>query len=199
MAIIAPTQKMVAPRGESVMTITWTGLTLRTGTCTCPGASPVLNWLTGTHGLVAANIGSIHWLVPTGGTAGMYQLTAVGSTTTATFSLVSGNATLVTAVACTLGDIGAPFSQSDASLDRMLQVHGTFGASGNLALNGSIDGINYAVLADNAGTLLNITTTKVRNVFDGPLFYQPTVTVGDGTTSLTAIMLFRIQLLRPIA
>lgn len=198
MARITPVIATPGARGDSVLTVTWAGLTLRSGTCTCPGGAGTLNWLTGAHGLTALDIGLIHYLTPAGGTAGLYQMTAYGSATTATFVLIGGNAAAVTTVACTLGDIGSAFSQSDASLDRMLQVHGTFGAAGNLAMQGSLDGTNYAVAADNSGTLLNITTTKVRNVFDGPLFYSPVITAGDGTTSLTAILMLRIQMLRPV-
>lgn len=197
MAVIQPTLQHF--NKDTCATITWAGLTLRTGTCTCPGGNTTLNWLSGAHGLTpvdAAN-SAIMYLAPTGGTAGLYKLTAYLSATTATFSYIGGgNAAAVTSVACTMGDVGAAYSQPDAALDRTLQVHGTFGASGSLSLYGSNDNANYAISKDNTGTALTITNITVRNVFDGPMYYVPMVTVGDGTTSLTAILALRIQLPR---
>lgn len=193
MAVIQPI--IARMNRDTCATITWPGLTMRTGTCSCPGASTTLNWLTGAHGLVAANIGTVMYLAPTGGTAGLYQLTAVLSATTATFVLTTGNAAAV-AAACNMGDVGGAYSQPDAVLDRILQVHGTFGASGTLSMYGSNDNINYAVLKDNTGTNLTVTNLTVRNVFDGPLFCAPMITAGDATTSLSAILALRIQLPR---
>ena len=195
MAVIQPTVTRL--NKDTCALITWSNLTLRSGTFTSVGASPVLNWLTGLHGLLAKDIGTVHYLTPAGGTTGLYQLTAVGSTTTATFSFVTGNLAAVTvAAAVTLGDIGGAYSQADAVLDRTLQVHGVFGASGSISMYGTNDALNFAVLKDNAGVGLAVTTTTVRNVFDGPLYFQPMVTVGDATTSLNAILLLRIQLPR---
>lgn len=196
MAVIQPVKTHA--NADTCAIVTWSGLTLRTGTCTCPGSSPTLNWLTGAHGLVAANIGTSMYLAPTGGTAGVYTLSAVGSATTATFALVGGNAAAVTSVACSLGDVGAPYSQPDAALDRTLQVHGVFGAAGSLSYYGSNDNANFAISKDNTGTALSVTTITVRNVFDGPLFATPMVTAGDATTNLTAIVVLRIQLPRAI-
>lgn len=194
MAVIQPVLQHL--NKDTCATITWNGLTLRSGTCTCPGASPVLNWLSGAHGLVAANVGTSMYLAPTGGTAGLYQMTAYISPTQATFTLVGGNAAAVTAVACAMGDVGAPYSQPDAALDRTLQVHGTFGAGGTLSMYGSNDNNNFAVSKDNTGTALSCSNVTVRNVFDGPLYYVPMVTAGDVTTNLTAILALRIQLPR---
>jgi len=195
MAVIQPVIAHV--NKDTCVTVTWSGLTLRSGTCTCPGSSPTLNWLTGAHGLVAINVGATIWIAPTGGTAGLYTMTAYGSATTATFSLIGGNAAAVTSAAATMGDVGAPYSQPDGAIDRSLQVHGTFGASGALSLFGSNDNANFAISKDNTGNALTCTTIVVRNVFDGPLFFIPAVQVGDGTTSLTAILCMRVQLPRP--
>jgi hypothetical protein len=123
-------------------------------------------------------------------------ITAVPSTTTFTATPVGFNSTTVTSVAATVGDIGAPYSQEDASLDRTIQTHGTFGAAGSLSLYGSNDAANWAVSKDNTGAALAMTSVTCRNVFDGPLFYSPMVTTGDGTTSLNCLLLLRIQLPR---
>jgi hypothetical protein len=95
------------------------------------------------------------------------------------------------------GSTGAAFMQGDWCGDRTAQVDGIFGAGGSLAIEGSIDGSNWVVLSDNTGNALNVTSLKVRNVFDAPLYFRPHVTVGDGTTSLRLILLIRRQLARP--
>ncbi len=196
MAVIQPV--IAHLNKDTCATVSWSGLTLRSGTCTCSGGSPALNWLSGAHGLTQQNVGVTMWLSPTGGTVGLYTMTAYGSAATATFALVGGgNAVAVTSVACAMGDVGGVYSQPDAALDRTLQVHGTFGAGGNLSFYGSNDNMNFAIAKDNTGTALSVTNITVRNVFDGPLFYVPMVTVGDATTNLTSILAMRIQLPRP--
>ncbi len=179
---------------DTCVIASWLNLALHIGTCTVSGG--VLSWLTGTHGFVSNDIGSTAYFTPTGGTAGLYAITSVPSTTTLTATPVGFSASNVTSVACSVGDIGAPYSQEDACLDRTLQVHGTFGASGSIGLYGSNDAANWYIASDNTGTALSLTSVKVRNVFDGPLFYSPMVTVGDATTNLNAIMVFRTQLPR---
>ena len=197
MAVIQPVKTHA--NGDTCAVISWSNLMLRTGgLATCPGSSPLLTWSGAVHGLVAANVGTSMYLTPTGGTAGVYALASVTSATGATFNLVGGNAAVVAGVACTLGDVGAPYSQPDAALDRTLQVHGTFGASGSLSYYGSNDNINFAPSKDNTGAALNCTTTTVRNVFDGPLYATPMITTGDATTNLNAIVVLRIQLPRAI-
>jgi hypothetical protein len=104
---------------------------------------------------------------------------------------------LVTWSGITNGNMGAAFMQGDWCGDRTAQVDGTFGVGGSLAIEGSIDGVNWYVLSDNTGNTLNVTSLKVRNVFDAPLYFRPHVTTGDGTTSLNMRLMMRRQLARP--
>jgi hypothetical protein len=79
---------------------------------------------------------------------------------------------------------GAPFEMPGGA-DRSIQfTGGTFGAGGNIVLEGSNVGVNYQTLRptrqpDQQGGRL------------APRFMRPRVTAGDGTTSLTATLLVR--------
>lgn len=87
-------------------------------------------------------------------------------------------------------DNGSPFAVPRYA-DRSVQVFGTFGASGNLRIQGSNDGVNWAVLTDPQGNDLNITTAKIEMVTEVTVFIRPLITAGDGTTNLTCILLAR--------
>ena len=69
--------------------------------------------------------------------------------------------------------------------DRSVHVFGTFGAAGNLRIEGSYDGTNYAALADAQGNVLDITTAKIEEITVPTPYLRARVTAGDGTTSLT--------------
>ena len=69
--------------------------------------------------------------------------------------------------------------------DRSVQVLGTFGAAGNLRVEGSNDGgTTYAVLSDPQGNALNVTAAKVEAITEVTLLTRPFITAGDGTTDL---------------
>lgn len=92
------------------------------------------------------------------------------------------------------GDIGVPvdeLSNVASFADRTVQVEGTFGAGGNCAITGSIDGINYEVLHDPSMVALNITTPKILAILEATRKINPQVTAGDGTTSLTVSVFMR--------
>jgi hypothetical protein len=92
------------------------------------------------------------------------------------------------------GDIGvAVDDQSNVSghADRTVQAEGVFGAGGNVAITGSIDGVNYEVLNDPSSTPLNITSPKIRSILEAPRSIRPQVTAGDGTTSVTVSIFMR--------
>ncbi|APB99029.1 hypothetical protein [Polynucleobacter asymbioticus] len=180
---------------DTCISVSWYNLAFHIGTCTVTGGN--LLTFTGTHGFVSADIGQVAYFTPTGGTTGLYTIATVPSGSSLTAIPMGFTATNVGSVACSVGDIGGTYSQGDAALDRTLQVHGTFGASGSISMFGSNDAANWYVSSDNTGALLNVTSIKVRNVFDGPLYYAPIVTAGDATTNLNSIMVFRIQLPRP--
>jgi len=66
---------------------------------------------------------------------------------------------------------------------------GTFGAGGSVAIEGSNDGTNWAVLRDGTGTDIALTAaTIVRDILENTRFIRPRVTAGDGTTSLNVII-----------
>lgn len=88
------------------------------------------------------------------------------------------------------GDTGNPIEMPSFA-DRSIQVVGTFGAGGNLRIQGSNDGTNYATLTDPQGNDLNITAAKIEQVTEVVRWIRPNVTAGDGTTNLTVILLVR--------
>lgn len=77
--------------------------------------------------------------------------------------------------------------------DRSIQVTGTFGAGGTVAIEGSIDGTNYVVLTDPQGNDLNITSSskRIEAIAEMTRYIRPRVTAGDGTTSLVVWLLAR--------
>jgi hypothetical protein len=88
------------------------------------------------------------------------------------------------------GDTGVPVEMPGFA-DRSVQVEGTFGSGGNLRIQGSNNGTKYLPLTDPQGNDLNITTAKIEQVTEVVRWIRPNVTAGDGTTSLTVILLVR--------
>lgn len=87
-------------------------------------------------------------------------------------------------------DDGDPVAMSAYS-DRSVQVTGTFGVGGNCRIQGSNDGVNWAVLTDPQGNDLNITSAKIEAVLEVTRLIRPLITAGDGTTNLAVTMLCR--------
>lgn len=75
--------------------------------------------------------------------------------------------------------------------DRTMQVTGTFGAGGNLRVEGSLDASNYAALNDAFGNALNLTAAGVKSIAEVPLLTRPNATAGDGTTDLDVTIIAR--------
>ena len=88
------------------------------------------------------------------------------------------------------GDDGQPIELANFA-DRSVQVFGTFGAGGNVRIEGSIDGTNYAPLTDPQGNNLDINTAKIEAVIELVRWIRPVVTAGDGSTALTVTMLLK--------
>lgn len=88
------------------------------------------------------------------------------------------------------GDEGRPFELANFA-DRTVQVSGDFGVGGNVKIEGSIDGVNYAVLTDPQGNDLNILSGKIESVTELVRYIRPVVTAGDGSTLLNITMLAR--------
>ena len=86
-------------------------------------------------------------------------------------------------------DVGAPIQQAAWS-EKTWHAVGTFGAGGNITIEGSNDGTNWSPISTRQGTTpLNLTAALAMNTSqDRPVFLRPRVTAGDGTTSLTVIV-----------
>lgn len=86
-------------------------------------------------------------------------------------------------------DVGAASSGFRLS-DKAVQWFGTFGAGGSISIEGSNDGgTTWAVLKDPNGTDLSaLVAADVRAILENPQMIRPVVAGGDGTTSLTVIL-----------
>lgn len=89
------------------------------------------------------------------------------------------------------GDDGTPIDAPDFE-PAEIQVKGTFGAGGNVRIEGSLDdGTTYAALNDAQGNALDVAAAKIERVQETTAKMRPRVTAGDGTTNLTVIMRLR--------
>lgn len=89
------------------------------------------------------------------------------------------------------GDQSSSHSGSRLS-DKTVQVLGVFGTGGSVNIEGSNDGgTTWAILNDSRGegSALTFTAADVRVVNEVPDLIRANVTAGDGTTSLTVIIL----------
>jgi hypothetical protein len=77
--------------------------------------------------------------------------------------------------------------------DKTVAITGTFGAGGNVAMEGSLDGANFFTLTDPQGNLLNIPAAGpfIKAITEAVIQIRPHVTGGDGTTSLTVTLFQR--------
>lgn len=87
------------------------------------------------------------------------------------------------------GDVGQSIEMFKYT-DRTIQVFGTFGAGGTATAKGSLDGTNWATLADPNGNDLAVTTAKIETVMEATRYFRPEA-AGDGTTSLTVFLQYR--------
>jgi hypothetical protein len=78
--------------------------------------------------------------------------------------------------------------------DRSVHVFGTFGAGGNIVLEGSNEDVptpSNAVTLDDTrgmGNSLTFNAKDIRQVLQSSVWVRPRVTSGDGTTSLTLFL-----------
>jgi hypothetical protein len=75
--------------------------------------------------------------------------------------------------------------------DRSVQIEGTFGAGGNLVIEGTIDGVNYETLHDPSMTPLSFTGPGIKPILEAVLEIRPRLSGGDGTSSINVTMLLR--------
>lgn len=101
-----------------------------------------------------------------------------------------GESSCVTWAGLANGDNGQPI-EFGAYTDRSIQFHGTFGAGGTVAFEGSNDGTNWFALTDPQGNPITKTTASLEAVSEATRFVRPRVTGGDGSTSITAVLFMR--------
>ncbi len=95
-----------------------------------------------------------------------------------------------TALTQTGSDTTAPIEFAQWA-DRSVQVQGTWGAAGGLAIEGSNDGTNYVTLFSAQGAALALTADSLKQIVEVPRFARARVTGGDGTTSLNVTFVMR--------
>lgn len=102
----------------------------------------------------------------------------------------SSKACVVTWATVLNGDSGVMLDQSEYT-DKSVQVFGTFGAGGNVRLQGSNDGTNWNTLTDGQGNALDITAAGIKFVTEATRYIRPLVTAGDGNTNVTVTILLK--------
>jgi hypothetical protein len=74
--------------------------------------------------------------------------------------------------------------------DRSVQVQGTFGGA-TVIIQGSNDGTNWHTLNHPQGSPLSFAAAGLKGVVEITRFIRPSVSGGDGTTSVTVTLLAR--------
>ena len=90
----------------------------------------------------------------------------------------------------TTGDDGQP-AGTTGSGDRTVQVQGTFGASGTVLIEGTLDMLNWYTLRDAANSSLSFGSAGLKTIMENVVAVKPRVSNGDGTTSIQCILSVR--------
>ena len=85
------------------------------------------------------------------------------------------------------GDDGTPIEMGGYG-NRSIQFLGTFGAGGNILLEGSNNGAAWFTLYDPQGNLISKAAADLERIDVLARFMRPRVSAGDGTTNLSALM-----------
>lgn len=94
------------------------------------------------------------------------------------------------------GDTGTAVRAPDHTF-KEVQVKGTFGASGNARIEGSLDAeTTWATLNDPQGNALDVTAAKIERVQESTASVRPHITNGDGTTAITVVMVLKMDTFR---
>ena len=99
-----------------------------------------------------------------------------------------GSAHLVVWTPLTTANADGTRAQLNRFPDKTVQVDGTFGAAGQVTIQGSNDGSTWATLSDPVSNPLVLTSAGIKAVSENPLYIRPLAS-GDGTTSLTVRLL----------
>ena len=95
-----------------------------------------------------------------------------------------------------VGDIGqvAVFpTWADCSFQFVAAQGGTFGAGGQVIVEGSNDSVNFETLNDTFGVPLSYSVAALRQCAEHAQNMRPRVPAGDATTAINVIALFRRQ------
>lgn len=119
---------------------------------------------------------------------------AIINLTSADSSSLGGTRT-ITWAALGNGDTGQPLESNNLS-DKTVQIFGTFGTGGSVTLQGSNDprvisnpGSDvWFPLTDPQGNAITKTAASGEQIMENPRWVRPSVTAGDGSTSLTVII-----------
>lgn len=116
------------------------------------------------------------------------------ATVARTTARVVGSTLRVTWTGLTTTDTdGDPIDAPD-HVFKEVQVFGTFGAGGTVQIQGSLnEGTTWAPLNDPQGNALNIAAAAIERVQESTARVRPLVTGGDGTTSLTVVMILKLD------
>ena len=87
-------------------------------------------------------------------------------------------------------NLGAPVDLVEFT-DRSVQVEGTFGSGGTVAIQGSNDGTNFETLRDPSSTSLSLQAAGLHGILEMTGLIRPNVTAGDTSTALTVTMFMR--------
>lgn len=112
------------------------------------------------------------------------------ATRTLTATPVYPNVRLVVWTGLLNGDQGSPWEVGDFA-DYTIQIVGIFGAGGTIVFEGSNDGTTYFTLNDVQAAAISKTTAALEQVAEAPRYVRPSVTAGDGSTSLTCTLYAR--------
>lgn len=101
------------------------------------------------------------------------------------------NTVRITYTGLTTADDGEPFQLPEYS-DRSVQLTGTLGVGGTMAIEGANDDVpTYQTLTDQNDNNLSLNALKTEQVMQVTLRTRPRPTAGDGTTNLNVIFLCR--------
>lgn len=76
---------------------------------------------------------------------------------------------------------------SAENADRTVQMEGVFG-SATVAIQGSLDNVNFETLHDAFGNLLTFTGPGIKTISEATPYIKPVPSGGDGTQSLKAMI-----------
>lgn len=87
------------------------------------------------------------------------------------------------------GDVALPADFAHFA-DRTVQIGGTFGGA-TVAIQGSLDGVEWATLTDPQGNGITATAARLESIMEMTTFVRPLVTGASGSTAIRVTILAR--------